>query len=276
MAHRPAIRETGGLGLAFSCCIAQYEAMTEHDPHPTILMILTSHDRLGDTGRPTGAWLEEVAAPWYRFRDAGYAVELVSPIGGPAPIDPASLTDATTTDATRRFLADDQAQRALGDTRPLDDVEPGEGVALFYPGGHGPLWDLAEDAHSIALIEAAVAAGRPVGAVCHGPAALAHATGTDGRPLVAGRRVTGFTDTEEASVGLSEVVPFSIEQVFLALGARFDRAADFASHVVADRGLVTGQNPASSDAAGAALIELLQPGDHPRADLRPLAADTRS
>ena len=232
--------------------------MTEHDLPPTILMILTSHDRLGDTGRRTGAWLEEVAAPWYRFRDAGYAVELASPTGGPAPIDPASLAEEAGTEATRRFLDDPQAGRALADTRPLDDVEPGEGAALFYPGGHGPLWDLAEDAHSIALIEAALAAGRPVGAVCHGSAALAHATRTDGRPLVDGRHVTGFSDSEEVAVGLADIVPFSIERVFAAHGARFSRGTDFAPHVVVDGALVTGQNPASSDATAARLIDMLR------------------
>lgn len=224
----------------------------------TILMVLTSHDRLGETGEKTGAWLEEVAAPWYRFRDQGLGVALASPHGGPAPIDPKSEAEAAQTAATRRFADDEAAQRALADTRPLDDVEHGEFDALFYPGGHGPLWDLAEDPDSIALVRAALDAGRPVGAVCHGPAALSRVTEADGSPLVKGRNVTGFTDTEEAAVELVHVVPFSIERDFIDKGARFTRGPDFGVHVVADGLLVTGQNPASSEATADRLIAALR------------------
>lgn len=223
-----------------------------------ILVVLTSHDRLGDTGEKTGFWLEELAAPYWRFREAGAEVVLASPRGGQAPLDPRSDAPESQTDDTRRFQADAVAMAALADTRPLAGVSMDGFDALFYPGGHGPLWDLAEDPHSIALAERAVAAGKPVGAVCHGPAALRRPRRPDGAPLVQGRKVTGFSDSEEAAVGLTGVVPFSVEAMLRENGGEYTKAADFQPYVVSDGLLVTGQNPASSAPAAEALLALLR------------------
>ncbi|HZV22577.1 MAG TPA: type 1 glutamine amidotransferase domain-containing protein, partial [Luteimonas sp.] len=173
-----------------------------------VLMVLTSHDQLGDTGKQTGFWLEEFAAPYYVFKDAGVGVALASPKGGQPPLDPKSDEPDAQTEATKRFRNDPEAQQALAHTRRLADVQASEYDAVFYPGGHGPLWDLAEDRDSIALIESTYAAVKPLAAVCHAPAVLRHARGPDGAPLVHGRSVTGFTNTEEAAVGLTDVVPF--------------------------------------------------------------------
>ena len=170
-----------------------------------VLMVLTSHDRLGNTGRKTGFWLEEFANPYYILKDAGLDVTLASPKGGQPPLDPKSDDPGSETEATRRFKGDAQAQAALANTVKLSDVSPDEYDAIFYPGGHGPLWDLSEDRHSIKLIETMYAAGKPVGAVCHGPAAFRHAKAPDGSPLVRGKSVTGFSNTEEAAVGLAEI-----------------------------------------------------------------------
>lgn len=222
-----------------------------------ILMILTSHDRLGDTGDKTGFWLDEFATPYYRFLDAGATVWVASPQGGAAPIDPNSLGEEAASEATRRFHADEAAQRAIADTRPLDDVEPTEFDALFYPGGHGPMWDLAEDPASIGLIRAMLDAGRPVAAVCHGPAVLRHIREADGSALVNGRNVTGFTNSEEAAVGLTDVVPFLLEDELTALGGRYTKGPDFSAHTVADGDLITGQNPASSAPAAERLLSVL-------------------
>lgn len=223
-----------------------------------ILIVLTSHDRLGDTGDATGFWLEELAAPYYRLREAGAEPILTSPRGGRPPLDPKSgAPDAQTAD-TRRFEADAEAMAALADTRRLSDVSLDGIDAIFYPGGHGPLWDLAEDRHSIALIEAAIAAGKPVAAVCHAPGVLRHARTTEGRPVVHGREVTGFSNSEEAAVGLSAVVPFLVEEMLKENGGRYTRAADWQPHVVTDGPLVTGQNPASSAPVADALLALLR------------------
>ncbi|WP_119719220.1 type 1 glutamine amidotransferase domain-containing protein [Cognatilysobacter tabacisoli] len=222
-----------------------------------ILMVLTSHDRLGDTGKKTGFWLEEFAAPYYAFVDAGAKVTLASPKGGQPPIDPVSDAPDAQTDATRRFAADPAAQQALASTATLDEVRAEDFDALFYPGGHGPLWDLAEDARSVALIERFSALGKPVGAVCHAPAVLRHAKGGDGAPLVNGRAVTGFSNTEEEAVQLTDVVPFLVEDMLVANGGQYSRSADWQSHVAVDGMLVTGQNPASSEAAAHALLKLL-------------------
>lgn len=222
-----------------------------------ILMVLTSHDRLGETGKKTGFWLEEFAAPYYVFRDAGATVTLASPQGGQPPLDPVSDNPDAQTDDTRRFKADPEAQAQLASTLKLAEVD-GEGFdAIFYPGGHGPLWDLAEDADSRRLIEAFAAAGRPVGAVCHAPGVLRHVQGPDGQPLVKGRNVTGFANTEEAAVGLTEVVPFLVEDMLKANGGVYAKGADWASFVQRDGMLVTGQNPASSAAAARAVLDLL-------------------
>ncbi len=222
-----------------------------------ILMVLTSHDQLGGTGRKTGFWLEEFAAPYYVFKDAGADVVLASPRGGQPPLDPKSDAADAQTPATVRFNNDTAAIAALAQTRPLADVLDEDVDAVFYPGGHGPLWDLAEDADSIRLIENHFAAGRPVAAVCHGPAVLRHAQGTLSQPLVKDKRVTGFTNAEEAAVELIDVVPFLLEDELKAKGARFEAGPSFQPHVVVDGKLVTGQNPASSEPAARALLELI-------------------
>ncbi|WPP45551.1 type 1 glutamine amidotransferase domain-containing protein [Pseudomonas sp. AN-1] len=222
-----------------------------------ILMVLTSHDRLGDTGHKTGFWLEEFAAPYYVFRDAGAEIVLASPRGGQPPIDPKSSDPGAQTAATRRFAEDAAARAALASTLSLDQVRAEDFDALFYPGGHGPLWDLAEDARSVALIERFQALGKPVGAVCHAPAVLRHARGADGQPLVRGRQVTGFSNSEEDAVQLTDVVPFLVEDMLKANGGHYSKAADWHSHVAVDGLLVTGQNPASSDASAEALLKLL-------------------
>lgn len=222
-----------------------------------ILMVLTSHDRLGDTGRKTGFWLEEFAAPYYEFADAGADIVLASPRGGQPPLDPKSDQPDAQTPATRRFRGDAQASAALASTRKLADVVDGDFDAVFYPGGHGPLWDLAEDADSIRLIESTHAAGKPVAAVCHAPGVLRHARNPDGTPLVKGRSVTGFTNSEEAAVGLTEVVPFLVEDMLKANGGRYSKQDDWQRYAITDDNLVTGQNPASSQDAAKAVLALL-------------------
>jgi putative intracellular protease/amidase len=222
-----------------------------------ILMVLTSHDKLGDTGKKTGFWLEEFAAPYYVFKDAGAQITLASPLGGQPPLDPSSDDASAQTEDTHRFKADADAQAHLAKTLKLADMEMGEFDAIFYPGGHGPLWDLAEDVNSKRLIEAFAAADRPIGAVCHAPAVFRHTLGADGKPLVAGRRVTGFTNSEEEAVGLTSVVPFLVEDMLTANGGTFERGADWADFVLTDGKLVTGQNPASSAQAARALMALL-------------------
>lgn len=222
-----------------------------------ILMVLTSHDKMGDTGKKTGFWLEEFAAPYFVFKDAGADITLASPKGGQPPIDPSSDDDGAQTDDTRRFKADAAAQKQLATTLKLADLTEDGFDAIFYPGGHGPLWDLAEDADSKRLIEAFAAANRPVGAVCHAPAVFRHTVGTDGKPLVSGRRVTGFTNTEEAAVGLTNVVPFLVEDMLKANGGTYEKGADWACFVLSDGMLVTGQNPASSAAAAQGILALL-------------------
>ena len=223
-----------------------------------ILMVLTSHDLLGDTGRPTGFWLEEFAAPYYVFLDAGVSVALASPLGGQPPLDPQSDDAATQTDATRRFKADTAAQAALAHTARLATLHAVDFDAVFYPGGHGPLWDLAEDAASIALIGAMLAAGKPVAAVCHAPCVLRHVKAKDGLPVVRGKDVTGFSNGEEVAAGLAGVVPFLVENLLKEQGARYTQAADWQSHVVADGLLITGQNPASSGPAALLLLDKLR------------------
>lgn len=223
-----------------------------------ILMVLTSHDKLGDTGHPTGFWLEELAAPYYAFKEAGAQVTLASPKGGQPPLDPKSSEPGFQTDATRRFEADTAATAQLANTLRLDSVRQQDYDAVFYPGGHGPMWDLAEDRHSIALLESFVAANKPVALVCHAPGALRHVKGTDGRPLVAGRQVTGFTNTEEEAVQLTKVVPFLVEDSLKANGGVYTQAADWHPHVVSDGLLITGQNPASSEPAATVLIKRLR------------------
>lgn len=223
-----------------------------------ILMVLTSHDRLGDTGKKTGFWLEEFAAPYYVFKDAGAAITLASPHGGQPPLDPKSDDESAQTDATRRFKADADAQKQLASTVPLASVDPEEFDAVFYPGGHGPLWDLAEDARSISLIEKTFAAQKPLALVCHAPGVLRHAKAPGGQPLVKGRKVTGFTNSEEEGVQLTKVVPFLVEDMLKANGGQYAKGADWAPFVLTDGKLVTGQNPASSEPAAEALLQLLK------------------
>ncbi|RMD90952.1 MAG: type 1 glutamine amidotransferase domain-containing protein [Alphaproteobacteria bacterium] len=223
-----------------------------------ILMVLTSHDTLGDTGRKTGFWLEEFAAPYYAFKDAGAEIVLASPKGGQPPIDPASDEEGFQTDATRRFEQDADAKAHLARTHRLSDVSADGFDAIFYPGGHGPLWDLAEDADSKRLIETFAASNRPVGAVCHAPAVFKHTKASDGNPLVAGRRVTGFSNSEEAAVGLTDIVPFLVEDMLKANGGQYEKTDDWAPLTVTDGLLVTGQNPASSVGAAEAVLALLK------------------
>ncbi|HBK46417.1 MAG TPA: type 1 glutamine amidotransferase domain-containing protein [Xanthomonadaceae bacterium] len=225
-----------------------------------VLIVLTSHDRLGDTGRKTGFWLEELAAPYYAFKDAGAEIVLASPKGGQPPLDPKSNEPAFQTDQTRRFEADPQATAQLAATVRLDSVDQAGFDAVFYPGRHGPLWDLAEDRDSVALIASFIAAGKPVALVCHAPGALRHVKAPDGRPLVEGRKVTGFSNTEEAGVGLTEVVPFLVEDELKAQGGIYSKEPDWAPYVVSDGLLVTGQNPASSAPTAARLLEQLAAG----------------
>ena len=223
-----------------------------------VLMVLTSHDKLGDTGKPTGFWLEEFAAPYYVLKDAGVDITISTPKGGAPPVDPKSDDPKAQTPAMKRFRGDPEAQRALENTVKLSTVSADDYDAVFYPGGHGPLWDLAEDRDSIALIERLYAAGKPVAAVCHGPAVLRHAKAPDGTPLVRGKAVTGFTNSEEAAVGLTNVVPFLVEDALKANGGKYSKAADWADYAVVDGNLITGQNPASSESTARALLKKLE------------------
>jgi len=222
-----------------------------------ILMVLTSHDKLGNTGEKTGFWLEEFAAPFYVFQDAGAKIVLASPLGGQPPLDPKSDTPDAQTEATCRFKADPAAQTALAGTLRLTDISAEDFDAVFYPGGHGPLWDLAQDSSSIALIETMLSAGKPVAAVCHAPGVLRHPKTSDGVPVVRGKMVTGFTNSEEKAAGLTDVVPFLVEDMLKKNGAEYSKQADWQPHVVSDGFLITGQNPASSEPAANALLKKL-------------------
>lgn len=222
-----------------------------------ILMVLTSHDTLGNTGRKTGFWLEELAAPYYAFLAAGAHVVLASPQGGQPPLDPKSNEPAFQTDLTRRFEADAEANARLAATVRLDSVSQAEYDAVFYPGGHGPLWDLAEDEHSIRLIQSFLAADKPAALVCHAPGVLRHVKNPDGTPLVEGKQVTGFANSEEEAVGLTDVVPFLVEDELKAKGGLYSKGEDWSSYVVSDGLLITGQNPGSSTEAAQALVKKL-------------------
>ena len=222
-----------------------------------VLIVLTSHDQLGDTGKKTGFWLEELAAPYYTFKDAGAEIVLASPKGGQPPLDPKSNEPDFQTALTRRFEADAEANAQLARTVRLDSVSQADFDTVFYPGGHGPLWDLAEDRNSIALIESFIAADKPVALVCHAPGVLRHVKAATGRPLVEGLQVTGFTNTEEEGVGLTQVVPFLVEDELKANGGHYSKGPDWGSYVVRDGLLITGQNPASSTEAADVLIRQL-------------------
>ena len=238
-------------------------AGNDKSPSMKILMVLTSHDKLGDTGKKTGFWLEEFAAPYYVFKEAGAEMVLASPRGGQPPIDPKSNDADAQTDATRRFKTDSATQSVLATTVRLRDLTAVDFDAVFYPGGHGPLWDLTDDPASITLIEAMLAAGKPVAVVCHAPGVLRHVKTTAGESVVKGKAVTGFTNTEEKAAGLTDVVPFLVEDMLKKNGGNYSNAADFQPYVVTDRLLITGQNPASSGPAARTLLKLvkrLQPG----------------
>ena len=223
-----------------------------------VLMILTSHEKLGDTGKRTGFWLEEFAAPYYVLRDSGAEITLASPAGGQPPLDPKSDAPDAQTDATKRFKKDDAAQRALAHTTKLAEIDADGFDAIFYPGGHGPLWDLAENADSQRIIQTFLTGNRPLAAVCHAPAIFKHVKGPDEKSLVSGRRLTGFTNSEEEGVGLTKIVPFLVEDMLKANGALYEKGPDWGPYVVVDGKLVTGQNPASSEGAARELLKLLK------------------
>ena len=222
-----------------------------------VLMVLTSHDKLGNTGRKTGFWLEEFAAPYYTFKEAGAEIVLASPKGGQPPLDPKSNEPNFQTELTHRFEADADARARLATTLRLDSVKAADFDTVFYPGGHGPMWDLAEDENSINLIESFLAAGKTFALVCHAPGALRHVKTPDGKPLVQGKSVTGFTNGEEEEVGLTKVVPFLVEDELMSLGATFSKVKNWGVHTVADGQLITGQNPASSGPTAKLLSDTL-------------------
>ncbi len=222
-----------------------------------VLIVLTSHDELGDTGEKTGFWLEEFASPYYHLKDSGAQVTLASPSGGQPPLDPKSHEPDFQTDATRRFDDDHAAQNELANTAKLAEMKVEEFDAVFYPGGHGPLWDLHNDSDSIALIEGFIAAGKPVAAVCHAPAVLLNAKDQNGDPLVKGKKVTGFSNSEEAAVELTDVVPYLLEDQLVEMGGVYQKVEDWNPLAVVDGLIITGQNPASSDAVAEALVKAI-------------------
>lgn len=222
-----------------------------------VLMVLTSHDKLGDTGEKTGFWLEEFAAPYYQLINAGYTVTLASPLGGQPPLDPKSAEADFQTDATRRFEADEQSQQALATTQKLNLIKAEEYAAVFYPGGHGPLWDLTNDQDSINLISAFIAQSKPVAVVCHATAVLLNVKDSNGNAIVKGKKMAGFTNTEEDAVQLTNIVPFLLEDELVKQGADYQKGDDWAPFVVEDGLLISGQNPASSSKAASRLINKL-------------------
>jgi len=222
-----------------------------------ILIVLTSHDQLGNTGRKTGFWLEEFAAPYFVFRDAGVELTLASPKGGHPPLDPKSDMPENQTPAMARFKRDATAQAALARTAPLADMRSDVFDTVFYPGGHGPMWDLAESPVSIALLESFYDSGKPIALVCHSPGVLRHVM-YQGEPLVKGKRVTGFTNEEEAEMQLTKVVPFLVEDELKRLGAKFEKLPNWQPFSIVDGRLITGQNPASSTSAAKALMNLME------------------
>ena len=223
-----------------------------------ILFVLTSHSELGNTGEKTGFWIEEFASPYYYLVDKGVDVVLASPNGGQPPIDPTSDKPENQTESTKRFKADKELQEKLSKTHKLSEVSADDYDAVFYPGGHGPLWDLAESEVSAQLIEDFYTSGKPVSFVCHAPAALKNVKNADGEPLVKGKKVTGFTNSEEELVKLTDVVPFLVEDMLKEKGAIYSKAGDFEEYALEDGLLITGQNPASSEKVAEILLEKLQ------------------
>lgn len=238
--------------------VSEEKIEIKKDKNMNILFVLTSHDKLGDTGKKTGFWVEEFANPYYTLLDKGATITIATPKGGAAPIDPSSDSpDAATVD-TDRFNKDADAKERIANTNVLADMNPDNFDAVFYPGGHGPLWDLATDEISIALIEKFNSQEKPVAFVCHAPAALKNVKGIDGKPLVNGKKVTGFTNTEEAAVGLSAVVPFLVEDMLNDNGGIYSKKEDWAAYAIQDGNLITGQNPASSELVAEKLLARLQ------------------
>ncbi len=223
-----------------------------------VLFVLTSHDKLGDTGKKTGFWIEEFAAPYYTLLDKGVEITVATPKGGKAPIDPSSDTEDAQTEDTKRFKQDDAAQKVINTTKKLSEVSAEDFDAVFYPGGHGPLWDLADNKTSVALIETFNQQDKPIAFVCHAPAALKNVKDASGEPLIKGKKVTGFTNSEEEAVQLTEVVPFLVEDMLKQNGGIYSKAADWNVHVLTDGNLITGQNPASSEKVAETLYEALQ------------------
>lgn len=236
------------LSIVFSISYSQT------DKNLKILFVLTSHDKLGETGEKTGFWIEEFATPYYFFKDRGIEITIASPKGGQAPIDPKSNQTAYQTESTKRYFADKEAQFALSKTLKLSSVKQNDFVAVFYPGGHGPLWDLATDKNSIKLIESFYNNNKPIAFVCHAPAALKNVKDINGKPLVAGKKVTGFTNTEEAAVQLTKIVPFLLEDMLKEQGAIYEKGNDWSSFSVTDGLLITGQNPQSSKSVSEKLL----------------------
>ncbi len=223
-----------------------------------VLFVLTSHSELGNTGEKTGFWVEEFAAPYYVLTDEGVDVTIASPKGGQPPIDPKSEAPDAQTEETKRFYADKDLKERMANTKKLSDVKAEDFDAVFYPGGHGPMWDLYDDKNSIALIQDFWSEGKPVAAVCHAPSALLNVKDINGDPLVKGKKVTGFTNSEEAAVKLTEVVPYLLEDELKALGGNYSKGSDWSSYVVKDGMLITGQNPASSAEAARELLAILE------------------
>ncbi len=223
-----------------------------------VLFVLTSHDKLGDTGNKTGFWAEEFAAPYYYLADKGVDIALASPAGGKPPIDPTSEQEENQTEATKRFYNDEALQDKLSKTKKLSELNADDYDAVFYPGGHGPLWDLSQDRDSARLLQQFFESGKPTGLVCHAPAALKEVKTSSGDYLVKGRKVTGFTNGEEQDAGLSEVVPFLVEDMLKERGGEYSKGDKWSDHVVRDGNLLTGQNPASSEPAAEMLYQMLQ------------------
>lgn len=228
------------------------------DKEMNVLFVLTSHDKLGDTEKKTGFWVEEFANPYYTLTDKGVNVTLATPKGGKAPIDPSSTTEDATTEATERYNKDTEAQNKINNTKVLAEINPKDYDAVFYPGGHGPLWDLANDKHSITLIETFNKQNKPIAFVCHAPAALKGVKNEDGSALVKGKKVTGFTNSEEKAVGLTDVVPFLVEDMLKENGGIYSKGDDWSVHVLQDGNLITGQNPASSELVAEKLLEAIK------------------
>ncbi len=238
--------------------VSEEKKEIKKDKNMNILFVLTSHDKLGDTGKKTGFWVEEFANPYYTLLDKGATITIATPKGGAAPIDPSSDSPDAATEATERFDNDADAKERIANTKVLADMNPDDFDAVFYPGGHGPLWDLANDATSIALIEKFNRQAKPIAFVCHAPAALKGVKNTDGSPLVNGKKVTGFTNTEEAAVGLTAVVPFLVEDMLSNNGGIYSKKEDWAAYAIQDGNLITGQNPASSELVAEKLLESLK------------------